>query len=182
MTDAYTRSLVLSIYPTTRGFGFVLFEGPNTPFDWGVKEIKAKSKNTVALDHIRAMIERYRPEALVIEDTSERGSRRTSRIRKLYRMLVHLAEAEVVELHRYGKADIRGCFSSIGAGTKYEIAKSVATQIPAFAHRLPKPRKPWMSEDPRMSLFDAAALGITYYCTEGSHVCIAGPSARPRAQ
>ena len=58
---------------------------------------------------------------------------------------------------------MKECFASVGAGTKYEIAKAIATQIPAFAHRLPRLRKIWMSEDPRQSLFDAAALGLTFF-------------------
>ena len=163
MTHENPQNLVLSIYPFSRGFAFVLFEGPEAPFDWGVKEIKEKHKNTKTLDEIKKIMDRYRPEVLVVEDTTGKDSRRTSRIRKLYRMLVHLAAAEYVELHRCSKTEVRECFSSVGAGTKYEIAKAIATQIPAFAHRIPPFRKPWMSEDPRQSLFDAAALGLTFF-------------------
>jgi Holliday junction resolvasome RuvABC endonuclease subunit len=163
MTHANPENLLLSIYPFSRGFAFVLFEGPDNPFDWGVKEIKEKHKNTKTLDEIKKIIDRYYPEILVIEDTTGKDSRRTSRIRKLYRMLVHLAEAECVELHRYSKSEVKACFASVGASTKFEIAKAIATQIPAFAHRIPRLRKIWMSEDPRQSLFDAAALGLTYF-------------------
>lgn len=163
MTHEKLQRFVLSIYPFSRGFAFVLFEGPEAPFDWGVKEIKEKHKNTKTLDEIRKIIDRYRPEVLVVEDTTGKDSRRTSRIRKLYRMLVHLAEAESVELHRCSKTEVRALFALVGAGTKYEIAKAIATQIPAFVHRLPRLRKIWMSEDPRQSLFDAAALGLTYF-------------------
>ena len=166
MTDAHPQNLVLAVYPFSRGFAFVFFEGPDSPFDWGVKEIKKKSKNTKTLDEIKKLIDRYRPEVIVIEDTSDRASRRNSRIRKLYQMLVHLAAAEYVDLCRYTKAQIKECFASIGATTKYEIAKAIATQIPAFGHRIPPIRQPWVSEDPRQSLFDAAALGITYFARE----------------
>jgi len=38
-------ALVLSIYPNTRGFAFVLFEGPLSPFDWGVKEVRGRGKH-----------------------------------------------------------------------------------------------------------------------------------------
>ncbi len=167
MTHAYPQNLVLSIYPFSRGFAFVFFESPNSPFDWGVKVIKEKQKNTKTLDEIKKLIDRYRPEVLVIEDTTNGNTRRTSRIRKLYRMLVHLAEAEYVELYRCSKSAVKECFASVGAGTKYEIAKAIAIQIPGFAHRIPPLRKPWMSEDTRQSLFDAAALGATYYCVHG---------------
>ena len=154
---------MLAIYPFSRGFAFVLFEGPESPFDWGVKEIKEKHKNTKTLDAIKKLIDRYRPEVLVIEDTDGKESRRTSRIRKLYRMLVHLAAVEYVDVRRCSREEVTKCFASIGARTKYEIAKAIAAQIPAFLHRMPLFRKPWMSEDPRQSLFDAAALGLTYY-------------------
>src|SRR5665213_604961 len=163
MTDAHPQDLVLAVYPFSRGFAFVFFEGPNSPFDWGVREIKEKHKNSKALEEIKKLIDRYRPEVLVIEDTAGKGSRRTTRIRKLYRMLVHFARAEYIDLHRCSRIEVNACFATVGARTKYEIAKAIATQIPAFAHRLPRFRKVWMSEDPRQSLFDAAALGLTYY-------------------
>lgn len=163
MTVADPKELVLALYPTSRGFAFVFFEGPESPYEWGVKEIKEKHKNRKTLEAIKKLIDQYRPEVLVIEDTSERGSRRTSRIRKLYRMLAHTADAEYVDVSRCTKREIQACFKPVGARTKYEIAKAIALQIPAFAHRMPRIRKPWMSEDPRLSLFDAAALGLTYY-------------------
>lgn len=166
MTYDYPQGLVLAVYAFSRGFAFVLFEAPDSPFDWGIKDIREKHKNTKTLDEIKKIIERYQPEVLVIEDTSARTSRRTPRIRKLYRMLAHIAEAQCIELHRYSKSDIRTCFDSVGATTKYEIAKAIAVQIPAFAHRLPHYRKAWMNQDPRQSLFDAAALAIAYYARD----------------
>ncbi len=166
MNGANPQNLALSIYPSTRGFAFVLFEGPESPFDWGVKEIKEKHKNTKTLDEIKKLIDRYRPEALIIEDLTNGESRRTSRIRKLYRMLTHLAATEYVDIERYKKSEIKECFGFVGASSKYEIAKAIAIQIPAFAHRIPPFRKPWMAEDPRQTLFDAAALGLTHYALQ----------------
>lgn len=163
MTVAEPKELVLALYPFVRGLAFVFFEGPESPFEWGVKAIKEKDKNRKTLEVVQKLIDQYRPEVLVIEDTSERGSRRTSRIRKLYRMLAHIADAEYVDVSRCTKKEIQACFKPVGASTKYEIAKAIALQIPAFAHRMPRFRKPWMDEDPRQSFFDAAALGLTYY-------------------
>ena len=163
MTDAHPQNLVLAVYPFSRGFAFVFFEGPDSPFDWGVKEIKEKHRNTKTLDEIKKLIDRYRPEVLVIEETTDGRSHRSSRIRKLYRMMAHLAEAEYIDLHRYTKKEINECFISAGASTKREIAQAISVQIPAFAHRMPPFRKPWMSEDPRQSLFDAIALVLVFY-------------------
>lgn len=161
MTPVPNR-FILAVYPTCQGFAFVLFEGPLSPFDWGVKDIRETQKNVATLDAIRRLVGKYQPEAVVIEDTSH-GSRRTTRIRRLYQMLGHLADTEGIPLFRYSRGDIRNCFASVGAKTKYEIAKAIASEIPCFTHRLPPIRRIWMSEDPRQSLFDAAALGITHY-------------------
>jgi hypothetical protein len=46
---------------------------------------------------------------------------------------------------------------------KYEVASALALQFPALASRLPPRRKCWQSEDYRMGIFDAAALGVAYF-------------------
>jgi hypothetical protein len=40
--------------------------------------------------------------------------------------------------------------------------------LPDLAWRLPRPRKPWESEPRRMSVFDAAAIGLAYWQHETS--------------
>lgn len=154
---------VLAFYPTTHGFAFVLFEGPLAPFDWGVRELRGSRKNARSLLALKKLIDRYHPEVLVIENTSHLTSRRVERIRRLHRLMRHLADAEGIPTHRYTRSNVRACFSLVGAIRKQEIAEAVAMMIPAFAHRLPRKRRIWMSEDPRQGLFDAAALGLTYY-------------------
>ena len=161
------ENLVLAIYPFSRGFAFVLFEGPESPFDWGVKEIREKHRNVKTLDAIKELVDRYCPVVIVIEDVSDYANRRSSRIKKLYRLLTHLATAEHIDLHRFSNAEVKQYFATVGAVTKYEIAQAIGLQIPAFSHRLPRVRKPWMSADPRQSLFDAAALGLVFYGSRG---------------
>ncbi len=163
MTSTPHPSFVLAIYPTSHGFAFVLFEGPEAPFDWGVKGLRGKRKNAKTVDEVQALLGRYHPETLVIEHTGAGQARRAERIKRLYRMLRHLAAVEQVDVQRIARTEIRTCFAVVGAATKYEIAKAIATEIPAFAHRLPRVRRLWMSEDPRQSLFDAAALGLAFY-------------------
>ena len=162
MPEKKPRDLVLALHLFYRGFAFVLFEGPESPFDWGVKEMKQKDTNTLTLVEVKRLIDRYRPEVLVIEEV-DKASARTTRIRRLYRMLVHLASAEYVDVHRCSRSEVKACFASVGASTKHEIARAIATQIPAFAHREPRLRRDWMSGDYRQHLFDAAALGLTYF-------------------
>lgn len=164
------KSLVLSIYPTSRGFSFVIFEGSTTLYDWGVKDVRGKDKNERSMQHIRAIIDSTRPDCLVIEDYRSPGSRRSPRIRSLYRQIAHYAGSGYIDVELVSKQTVRQCFSASGVSTKYGIARAIAREIPAIAHRLPKYRKIWMSEDPRQSLFDAAALGMAYYAARDVHV------------
>jgi hypothetical protein len=49
------------------------------------------------------------------------------------------------------------------ASTKHQIVSDVAHQFPELARQLPPARKPWMSEDERMAIFDAAALAVIFF-------------------
>lgn len=158
-----STAFVLAISPSPRGFAFVLFQGPSSPFDWGVKEVRGGEKNARTVAAIKKLIDGYRPETLVIEEPE--GSRRGPRIRVLHRSIIQLASTEKITLVRYTRLQIRKTFASENARSKSEIAKAIATRIPAFAPRVPPARKIWMSEDPRQSLFDAAALAITHYAS-----------------
>lgn len=167
MSALNSHELVLALYPFSKGFAFVLFEGMESPFDWGVREIKEQRRNVKSIDAIKELIERYRPEVIVIEDINDPKCRRSVRIKKFYNMLTHLTTSEYVDLYRVRESAVRTYFLKAGAVTKYERARAIGRQIPAFGHRIPRVRKAWMSADPRQSLFDAAALGIVFYGERG---------------
>lgn len=154
---------VLAIAPSPRGFAFVLFDGPTTPFDWGIKELRGKRKNARTLSAITKLVREYHPSALVIEAVHVKDSRRGPRIRELMAEVDGLARDDGISVFRYGRSDIKRTFAQAGARTRPEIAKAIAEQIPALAPRLPPLRKIWMSEDPRQSLFDAASLGFVFF-------------------
>ena len=154
--------LVLAMYPSTRGFGFAIFKGPSRPIDWGIKDVR-DDKNVNCLSKIRDLIEFYEPEVVVTEDYAEKRSRRCKRIQALLKSIAHLAEEKGIINHRVPRTTIRSFYSPFGARTKYERAKLIAEQFPEFELQLPPPRKIWMSEDPRMGIFEAAALALAYW-------------------
>ncbi len=158
---------VLAIYVNTRGFAYVLFEGPLAPYDWSVREIRGSQKFVQCLTKIVAMLDRHLPEVLVLQDTSPTGTLRAPRIAEINAAIAELAEARGLLLHAYSRDKVREAFWQHGATTKQAIAEIIAKHIPAFERYLPSPRKPWQSEDPRMGIFDAAALGLTFYQASG---------------
>jgi hypothetical protein len=163
MNGSRRYGFVLAVYLNTRGFAFVLFEGPLAPLDWSVRELRGPGKHARALARIVAILDQYLPEVLVLQDTSPQGTHRVLRIRELNAAIAELAEARGLAVHAYSRERVREAFWSCGATTKQALAEMIAKHIPAFERYLPPPRKLWKSEDARMGIFDAAALGLTFF-------------------
>lgn len=155
------QSLTLAVHPTWAGFGWIAFESPLGPFDWSLVYVKLE-KNAVCLRKIEKLFDRLTPETLVLE-AFERESARADRIQKLCRAIVNIAVNRGIEVAILSRQDVRACFARVGAVTRYEIAEAVARTLDAFRHRLPPRRRTWEKEDPRLSLFSAAALVLTHY-------------------
>ena len=157
-----SERLTLAIYTTARGFGFVVLEGRNRTIDWGAKEARG-DKNRVVLAKAAELMSWYRPDLLVLENTEGPGSRRADRIRNLHRQLTELAKTRKIGVRRFARSEIKAAFATCEASTKYQIAQAVSRELPDLAPWLPPPRKIWMSEDPRLSIFDAASLAMTLH-------------------
>jgi Holliday junction resolvasome RuvABC endonuclease subunit len=163
MSRAYTKDIrVLAIDPSTRGFGFAVLEGLDQLIDWGVKETK-KNKNAKSLELIEDLIDRYLPRVIVVEDYTGKGSRRSRRIQLLINDISKLAAQKKIRVRSFSRLKVKQGFSETGASNKHEIATAIANRFPELAPRLPRFRKPWMSEDYRMSIFDAVALALTFF-------------------
>jgi len=158
-------ALVLSVYLNTRGFAFIVFEGHLSPFDWGIRETRGPKKNNTCLIRITKIFDRYAPDALVIQDTSDSGTERAPRIRNLNSSLVKLARHRGIPVFAYSRDRVRRAFESYGCPNKESLAELIAKHIPAFEQYVPPPRRLWMSEDRRMGLFDAAALALVFFQT-----------------
>ena len=149
---------ILGISPSTRGFGFALLEGLDTLVDWGVKSVTG-DKNNGSIKRVEGLIAHYQPDVLVLEDTSTKDSRRAIRIRALSRKIIVLAARRKVSVALFSQEQVRRVFFADGQGTKHALAEILAKRFPEeLGSRLPPKRRPWMSEDYRMDIFEAAAL------------------------
>ena len=152
---------VLAIDPTNRGCGFAVLEGPTRLIDWGNKRVVGRNVNAGCIAAVVRLLRWYEPECLVIEDCTVRGARRRERVRRLTDDLADLARRFNVRAVRVPWARVRKVCGSSPTATKEQIATRLAEQFPELARHLPAHRKPWMSEDVRMSIFDAVALAMT---------------------
>ena len=153
--------LILAIHATSRGFGYVVFEGVGAPYDWGTVGARG-DKNAVCLRKIEMMLERYEPETLLLEEARSVANR-SARITRLYTAIASMAAHRSVEVAIYTLGQIKTCFAKVGAVTRQDIAEAVGRHIEAFRHLMPKSRKPWQAEDRRMAMFCATALVLTHY-------------------
>jgi hypothetical protein len=156
---------VLAIYPTTRGIGFVVATEPLSPIDWGIKDADGRDKNAQCLEKAAALIEAHQPDALVLEDPTAPGSLRHDRIRRLTKALAALGNSQTLDVYPYTYGGVRECFGEFGVRTRYDIAMAIAKTVPAFEEFLPPPRRTWETEHARMSVFNAAALVMTFFAT-----------------
>ncbi len=158
----------LAIFPSVVGFGWAVFDGPLSPVDWGVSTVARKvkgsgKKNARSVTKIEALLAKYRPNVIVLEEFENGHTRRAERVRGLCRSIVAVASVGGIRTRIISRTAIRSCFTSTNAHNRYDIAKAVASYLPEIRHALPRKRKLWESEFPVMALFNAAALLVVHY-------------------
>jgi hypothetical protein len=150
---------ILAIAPSTRGFGFAVLEQGKL-VDWGVKSVKG-DKNLASLVRVEKMIHLYNPSVLVLQNCSDVSVRRSTRIQILAQRILELAAGQKLRVKLLTNEQVKRIVFGNGLGTKHALAEILAQRFPdELGHRLPPKRRPWMSEDYRMDIFDAVALAV----------------------
>lgn len=154
---------ILAIDPATRGLGFAVIENDSLQLlDWGMKSCSS-TKQSLCLDKAKGLIERYNPDTVILEDHEGDGSRRCRRVQKLIQKMIELAGEKKIKVRTFSRGQIRQAFAQSEAYNKYEIAQVIGNVYPELKPRMPRYREIWMNEDFRMNIFDAVALGMTYF-------------------
>jgi hypothetical protein len=162
MRDRFETVRVLAAHPTSRGFGWVVLDGPLSPVAWGIASARP-SRSSRSLARFERLLAKYAPAVFVMEDFDAPSANRAVRVRELCRAMCHLAAARGTQTQVYPKHVVQAFFGKDAPLTRHQIAEAVAAQLDHLSHRLPKKRSPWSAEDARQSLFDAAALAIVHY-------------------
>ncbi len=154
-----TNDRVVSIYPTSHGFGFSVFED-TTRLDWGHAQVRP-AKGGKCLERIIELLAWYDPHIVVVEDTEWKKSRRGDRVKLLLQDVGRITHGTSTKLVHVPYDLVLKTFTVGKKATKHDIAKTVILHYPELEFKLPAPRKIWMSEDERMSIFSASALAMT---------------------
>ena len=154
---------ILAVAPLSRGLGYVVMEGPTRLVACGNKAI-LRNKNAGSLAWVEKFIKFYQPDVLVLSDVTAADTRRAARIKTLHRKIVAWAGKQQLKVRLISVTQVRGKLLGDAKGTKFAVAQTLAEKFPVeLASRLPPKRRPWMSEDPRMDIFDAVGLAVAFW-------------------
>ncbi len=150
--------LALDLHPLN--FGFALFEALEL-LDWGIKSFR-NGVNAVKVPmnmKMALLLDQCAPDVVVMKKP------RTTTIEGMVRTVAALARARRIPVRVLSGASVREAFPD-GNRNKYQIATAIAVRFPELFPRLGAPRKLWEHERYAARIFDAAALGVTYFTHE----------------
>ena len=157
--DHQTRVLALDIRP--RSSGFAVFEGSRNLLYWGVKDLRSgvNAAKLPAASKLLALIDEFAPSVIAIKkSTNERSTIRRNIIATIQRQ----AKERKIPVILISSEEIRRTFTG-SKSNKFGVASALAQRFDVLVWRLPPKRKCWQTEDYRMSIFDAVAVGIAYF-------------------
>jgi hypothetical protein len=157
MRRLHPTSRICGLYPTWRGFGFVVLERRGRLRAWGVAHYHS-TNNTEFLAGVEAFLEKHRPTLVALEDASltKRGEVAKARIEAVVGYL-HLRD---IATQLVSTGEQKAALELSRDATKHQIATALTLLFPELLQHLPRKRKPWQSEDERMSLFAAAGMAL----------------------
>jgi len=160
MHQANGHKRIIAIDLRSSRFGFAVFEGPNRLLDWGIKNFR-QGVNAVRIPadvKLGDLMDEFLPNVVVLlkreAETKGRARMREGLLRE--------AEKRRITVHFRSPREMKSAF--VGSNrNKYAVAAAVIERFPELASRRPGRRKIWKPEDYVIKIFDAAALGITYF-------------------
>ena len=164
MTDNTHRKRILALDLRPKSFGYVAFEGPRDLLDWGVRSFR-RGRNAVrvpAEKKLAQLLDDLAPEIVVLKQLDGRKSKGTAKPCRILSATLEQARLRRIPIRYIPRVLIQDAFEVRNRGSKHEVATLVSNHFPELAFRLPPKRKCWQSEDYRMSIFDATALGVAY--------------------
>ena len=163
MMKATTPQKVFALDLHPLSFGYAVFEGPDEFVDWGIKSFR-HGVNAVKVPlnvKLELLLDKHGPDMVVIKEP------RTAALKKLAHTITALAERRRIPVRTISGGSVRKAFPDEGHN-KYQIASLIAKRYPELSPRLGSRRKLWQAETYSMSIFDAVALGVTYFMREAT--------------
>lgn len=147
------RSIV-AIDPSPRGLAFVSFEN-GVLLDWGTR--RRDDDEIVVLD---GLLDCAKADVLVLEDPDAPRCERRPRTRRLLRLIRDHAAKRGVAVVAVSRYAVRQEWAKRDVTAKHAAAAAIGAMMPEIEYLVPRPRKPYRSEEARAHIFDAASLAL----------------------
>lgn len=165
MNSSQHQKRVLAFDVRPRSLAYTAFEGPEKLLDWGTRRFRG-GMNAVRVplaDKIAALLQEIDPQVVVLKAPPERIKLNRAKTQKALTCIREVADRLHIRTRQFTRRAAKNPFGIDSKLTRYQIARALAQRFPELAQVLPPKRKPWETEDCRMSIFDAAALAMTYF-------------------
>src|SRR5260370_19029757 len=129
MTWSSKYPLVFSIHLNSRGFAFVLFEGPLAPLAWRIFEARGGKQETI-VTRLSSLFERYKPHVVVLQNMSPEETHRPQRIRHFNEAIAKLAEQYGLPTEFVSRSEVRERFAYLRSVSKDASAAATANHVP----------------------------------------------------
>lgn len=166
--------VVLALDLRHRRFGFAAFQGHRTLLEWGQRYYPAvgDAEREIAQRRISKLLNGIAPNLILLKQERWDRGQSDPHLANPLAALQYEAQRYSVPVRLIRAETIRATFAVFQCRTKNEIAATLASLFPELLHSVPPQRKAWQAEHPRMSVFDAVALGVTYWHRERAHVIV----------
>ncbi len=146
---------IVGFASTTRGFAFVVTEGPRRLVDWGLHRLP--SRTAAVTEALELVLNKARP--LFVAFDGEGARLKRIRGKRFGKAVTKSCETAGVMILPVSSDDIQA-FADAPRPTKWHVAVGVSKLFPEIVGKLPAKRKPWQSEDDRIGLFMALAAAV----------------------
>ena len=155
---------VLALDPWTKAIGIGLLSGGQL-FHCGVRYLQGPLPDRLlhgGVEFVAELLRQYRPHLLVLPSlTDHPGRQRSHHVRGFCHRLNGLAQKAHCKVVEYEAVRINLSLIGDRRASRQMLARAVAEQFPELRRPLPPPRKPWQSQDLRLSAYYAVSLGLT---------------------
>ncbi len=168
MNSPAANPRILALDLRTKRLGFAVFEGPERLLDYGVR--RYRRPGAVPAAELRRWLDelcgQWQPQVAVLENRKIPIAQ--EKLRRVIALVKREALLHGLTLRVLNSRTVARSIHPEGRVTKHEAACLLAVRFTQLTWKLPPKRRCWESENCRMSVFDAAAIGLAYFAATES--------------
>ncbi len=157
MKRSYTPILALEV--RCHRLGFAVMEGREGLLEWGVERYSSPQS---ILRYVEPLISIFDPCVIVMRRTRHEKQNHRRQVNAALRVIRAEAARRSIQIETVTANDLKQALHPSGRN-KDHIAAAVARRFPELHWKLPRIRRPWISEGYNMILFDAVATAMTIW-------------------